>query len=108
MEESKNVKPAQYRLEREQLQRMFDVLAGKGYRILGPTVRDGAIVYDELTTSSDLPTGWTDEQDGGTYRSMHSSASARANCTPSEFKTEYFWKAGTLIPPTRPGATDAS
>ncbi len=67
-EESKNVKPAQYRLEREQLQRMFDVLAGKGYRILGPTVRDGAIVYDELTASSDLPTGWTDEQDGGTYR----------------------------------------
>jgi formate hydrogenlyase subunit 6/NADH:ubiquinone oxidoreductase subunit I len=25
-------------------------------------------VYDELTASSDLPIGWTDEQDGGTYR----------------------------------------
>jgi ferredoxin len=57
-----------YTLEREQLQQMFDVLAGKGYQLLGPTVRDGAIVYDELTASSDLPTGWTDEQDGGAYR----------------------------------------
>lgn len=35
---------------------------------MGPTVRDGAIVYEELTTVSELPIGWTDEQDGGTYR----------------------------------------
>jgi formate hydrogenlyase subunit 6/NADH:ubiquinone oxidoreductase subunit I len=67
-DESNNVEPPRYRLKREQLQRLFDVLAGKGYRLLGPTVREGAIVYDELTSSSDLPAGWTDEQDGGAYR----------------------------------------
>lgn len=67
-EESNNIGSVKYRLEREHLQQMFDVLTGKGYQLLGPTVRDGAIVYDELTASSDLPTGWTDEQDGGTYR----------------------------------------
>ena len=38
------------------------------YGVLGPTVRDGAIVYDELISTDDLPVGWTDEQNGGTYR----------------------------------------
>jgi formate hydrogenlyase subunit 6/NADH:ubiquinone oxidoreductase subunit I len=36
--------------------------------VVGPTVRDGAIVYDELSGADDLPRGWTDEQDGGVYR----------------------------------------
>jgi ferredoxin len=31
-------------------------------------VRDGAIVYDEIHRTADLPIGWTDEQDGGHYR----------------------------------------
>jgi ferredoxin len=39
-----------------------------GYRLLGPTVRDGAIVYDDIESTADLPAGWTDEQDGGRYR----------------------------------------
>ena len=36
--------------------------------MVGPTLREGAIVYDELSSSDDLPVGWTDEQDGGSYR----------------------------------------
>lgn len=51
-----------------QLQALIDVLQRRGYRVVGPTVRDGAIVYDELRSAADLPSGWTDEQDGGTYR----------------------------------------
>ncbi len=47
---------------------LLDALAGRGYTILGPTVRDGAIVYDEIRAVEDLPAGWTDEQDGGRYR----------------------------------------
>ena len=39
-----------------------------GRRLLGPTVRDGAIVYDELTGAEDLPRGLTDEQAPGHYR----------------------------------------
>ena len=31
-------------------------------------MRDGAIVYDDIWTSADLPAGWTDEQDGGRHR----------------------------------------
>src|SRR5271167_2961711 len=55
-------------LERESLQALFDALVRRGYKVLGPTLREGAIVYDEVTSTSDLPAGWTDEQDGGTYR----------------------------------------
>jgi len=55
-------------LESQDLQRLFDVLKERGYRILGPTVRDRAIVYDELGSVADLPAGWTDDQNGGSYR----------------------------------------
>jgi ferredoxin len=47
---------------------LFDALLGLGYALIGPTVRDRCIVYDELNTVDDLPAGWTDEQDGGHYR----------------------------------------
>ena len=47
---------------------LVEILRRTGYRVLGPTVRDGAIVYDDLESASQLPIGWTDRQDGGTYR----------------------------------------
>ena len=50
------------------LQSLFEVLKSLGYRLVGPRVRDGAIVYDELASINALPVGWTDEQEGGKYR----------------------------------------
>ncbi|MGB8645279.1 MAG: 4Fe-4S dicluster domain-containing protein [Anaerolineae bacterium] len=50
------------------LQKLFDVLRARGYRVIGPTRREGAIVHDELTSSAELPVGWTDVQDNGKYR----------------------------------------
>src|SRR5271165_3571201 len=50
------------------LQVLIDALAARGYAVLGPTVRDGAIVYDRIDVLSDLPAGWTDRQDAGQYR----------------------------------------
>src|SRR5262245_49544920 len=50
------------------LQELLAALRRRGYLVVGPTLRDGAIVYDELNSTADLPVGWTDEQDGGTYR----------------------------------------
>lgn len=52
----------------EQFHQLPARLREAGYRVLGPTLRDGAIVYEELHTADDLPRGWTDEQDGGKYR----------------------------------------
>ena len=54
-------------LSREGLDRLLQALA-RDYRVIGPTVRDGAIVYDDIAGVADLPAGWTDEQDGGHYR----------------------------------------
>jgi hypothetical protein len=55
-------------VERDDLQLIIDRLARLGYRIIGPTVRDGAIIYDTIARFEELPVGWTDEQDGGHYR----------------------------------------
>jgi sulfhydrogenase subunit beta (sulfur reductase) len=43
-------------------------LQRRGYRVLGPKVREGAIVYADLTSAAELPIGVTDEQSPGRYR----------------------------------------
>jgi formate hydrogenlyase subunit 6/NADH:ubiquinone oxidoreductase subunit I len=55
-------------IERQDFQRLFDALIARGYRLVGPTIREGAIVYEQLHNESDLPIGWTDVQEAGTYR----------------------------------------
>lgn len=55
-------------LDRRDLPALLAALREGGRRILGPTVRDGAILYDEIGGVEDLPAGWTDEQDAGRYR----------------------------------------
>jgi sulfhydrogenase subunit beta (sulfur reductase) len=55
-------------LERPGVDALLTALADRGYTVVGPTVAQGAIVYDELRSTADLPVGWTDEQDGGHYR----------------------------------------
>ena len=55
-------------LDVDGLSALFEALKRRGYRVVGPTVRDKAIVYDDLAGPADLPEGWTDEQDGGHYR----------------------------------------
>jgi len=47
---------------------LFAALHSDGWKLVGPRVRDGAIVYDEIGTPADLPAGWTDEQAPGSYR----------------------------------------
>jgi sulfhydrogenase subunit beta (sulfur reductase) len=55
-------------LEPEALGALVDALRGRGYRVVGPTVRDGAIVLAELEGAEELPWGWGDEQSPGRYR----------------------------------------
>ena len=49
------------------MQALIDGLAARDYQVLGPTLRDGAIIYDEVAQIRDLPAGWTDRQDAGRY-----------------------------------------
>jgi len=55
-------------IERGAFDGLLAAIAARGYEVIGPTVRDGAIVYDSIATSADLPVGWTDDQEGGSYR----------------------------------------
>src|SRR5581483_9350668 len=50
------------------LDALVAALLARGFRVIGPVVRGGAIVYDDLGSAADLPVGWTDVQDGGSYR----------------------------------------
>ena len=52
----------------EALDVLIGALRGRGYRVLGPTLRGDAIVYDDLGSASDLPIGITDVQQPGSYR----------------------------------------
>jgi len=47
---------------------MIRRLRAQGRMVIGPTVRDGVITHDQIVGVSDLPQGWTEEQEGGSYR----------------------------------------
>ena len=55
-------------LAQANLQNLIDTLKQAGYRCIGPTAKDGAIVYEEFDTVSQLPYGISDNQQPGTYR----------------------------------------
>ena len=55
-------------LDRVDFHLLFEAISNRGFRIIGPTVRDGAIVYDEIAAPEALPVGWADGQESGTYR----------------------------------------
>ncbi len=46
---------------------LFNSLHTRGYSIFGPTIRDGAIVFEHIQRAEDLPKGWTDVQGASTY-----------------------------------------
>ncbi|HET6966947.1 MAG TPA: 4Fe-4S dicluster domain-containing protein [Ornithinibacter sp.] len=50
------------------LQALVDGLRARGFTVIGPTVRGGAIVNAPLGSVDDLPRGWGDEQAPASYR----------------------------------------
>lgn len=55
-------------LVKRDFQRLLDLLWGDGYRVVGPTVSQQAIIFDDVRVVADLPIGWTDQQSGASYR----------------------------------------
>lgn len=47
---------------------LIAALRTKGRRVVGPVVRDGVIVIDDIESAASLPIGCTDRQEGGSYR----------------------------------------
>src|SRR5437764_10367859 len=50
------------------LESLVRALIAEGYRVVGPTVRDGAIVLAELDSAEALPYGWGVTTGPGSYR----------------------------------------
>jgi formate hydrogenlyase subunit 6/NADH:ubiquinone oxidoreductase subunit I len=55
-------------LAKADLQKLLDLLWQREFRVIGPTVSQGAIVYDQVRRVDDLPRGWTELQSAGQYR----------------------------------------
>jgi ferredoxin len=55
-------------IDRAGIDALIEALRARGFIVVGPTVRSRAIVYAELDSASDLPVGWTDVQEAGSYR----------------------------------------
>jgi len=63
-------------IDRDGLDQLISGLTTRGYRVLGPVVRQGAIALGEVNSSEDLPEGWHDTQAPGSYRLEHTDDSA--------------------------------
>ncbi|NQV23744.1 MAG: sulfite reductase subunit A, partial [Rhodopirellula sp.] len=55
-------------LPKHELQSLIDLLRADGFTVVGPTIDQEAIVYDEITSIDALPRGWTDRQEAAKYR----------------------------------------
>lgn len=97
MPESTSQPASQVIIERHDFQSLLDALSSRGYRLVGPTVREGAIVYDELHKDEDLPIGWTDEQEAGVYRLKRRADSALFGYVVGP----HSWKKFLLLPELR-------
>ncbi len=80
---------------RSALETLIDVLRRRGFEVIGPKVESQAIVHGELRSADDLPSGWTDAQEGGTYRLERRDDDAvfAHNAGPTSWKS-------VLFPPT--------
>jgi len=61
------MKKEQYFFQSDQLHSLLNRLQDEGYRCVGPQTRDGAIIYDEISSIDQLPRGINDEQAPGSY-----------------------------------------
>jgi len=57
-----------YGLDRAEIPTLLDVLKADGYRVIGPTVRDGGIRLQTIDCVEELPVGWEDHQGPGSCR----------------------------------------
>ncbi|MCX8057549.1 MAG: 4Fe-4S dicluster domain-containing protein [Ignavibacteria bacterium] len=52
----------------QEIDNLISLLREMNYLVVGPTIQNGAIIYSQITTSKDLPIGYTDDQSPGRYR----------------------------------------
>jgi sulfhydrogenase subunit beta (sulfur reductase) len=95
---------------------LFDALRGRGYTVVGPTVRDGAIVVAELASVAELPFGWGVETEAGRYRLRERSDTAAFghSAGPQSWKTVLhpprakLWSADRVTGPAETSTVEIS
>ncbi|MBS1513685.1 MAG: 4Fe-4S dicluster domain-containing protein [Bacteroidetes bacterium] len=63
MKDKKRIRAA----NRTAIDALISLLKSQNYLTIAPAIRDGAITYDEIENTSNLPAGWTDIQEAGHY-----------------------------------------
>jgi sulfhydrogenase subunit beta (sulfur reductase) len=58
-------------LESRDLQRLHQALVQAGYEVIGPQVKDDAILFAPLNSVDQLPWGWQEQANAGSYRLQH-------------------------------------
>jgi sulfhydrogenase subunit beta (sulfur reductase) len=81
-------------LEAPQLQHLIEALHRQGYTVLGPTLRQGDLVYAEVRHASDLPVGWQDEEEAGSFRLVKGDGQSFFGCRAGQHSWKQF-----LFPP---------
>lgn len=82
----------------EGIARLISALRADGRTVIGPMVRDGVITHDVIESASELPLGWTEEQEGGRYRLEPTGTDERfAWATPSTSWKHYLYPERTLL-----------
>ncbi|MBI1750565.1 MAG: 4Fe-4S dicluster domain-containing protein [Acidobacteria bacterium] len=85
------------------LQLLFDNLLAAEFTLVGPTVRDSAIVLEEISRVDELPAGWTDVQQPGQYRlAKNGNAYFDYNVGPQSWKRFLFPPRTTLYSIEKP------
>jgi ferredoxin len=76
-------------LDKNGVDALVQALAGLGRTVVGPTVRDGAIVLAEISRGEDLPYGWGVELEAGRYwlRPREDGAAFAHSAGPQSWKT---------------------
>lgn len=88
------------------LDQLLAAIRRHGFRLVGPVVKDGVICYDDIASAADLPAGWTDQQDAGSYRlkPTHDGALFGYTVGPHSWKKYLFPPTARLLPPEQPPA----
>lgn len=82
----------------EGLEEIVQALRVQGRSVIGPVVRDGVITHDEISSTDELPKGWTEDQDGGRYRLVPTgTGEVFAFSSPSTSWKRYLYPERTLL-----------
>jgi len=87
------------RIDKPDLQCLIDRLVELGYRVVGPRLVESAIVLDNIASIEDLPIGFTEEQEAGTYRVVKNGNGSYFDCVvgPHSLKDFVFPSQSTLL-----------